>query len=103
MHVECATAGDTQQWRPEHRAVVEREDEVGLQFRDRALQLRRVCIGGSYCRDAVLRGSGRHTCEPLSLIRIVGHGYDQRNIHPTRNERLEATDADVMITEQHGT
>src|ERR1700716_344582 len=101
MHVECTKASDTQQWCRQHRAVVERKNEVGLQVRDPPLQLRRVGMGGSYGRDAILRGGCCHTSEPLSLIRIVGYGHDQRDLHATRNERLEAANADVVITEHH--
>src|ERR1700730_12153366 len=101
MHVECTKASDTQQWCRQPRAVVERKNEVGLQVRDRALQLRRVRIGGSYGRDAVLLGGRCHTAEPLSLMWIVGHGHDQRDLHATRDECFEAANADVVIAEHH--
>ncbi len=99
VHVERAARRQCEQRRLQHPAIVEREDEIGPQRSDLADDLRVVGVVRRDHRNRMLGRCRRDRCEPDRLARRVLVRDDERHPNAVREQRLEATHADVVIRE----
>ena len=99
MHVVGAAARGREHARREHRAVVEREEEVGRDALEALGEGRRVRIVGD--RDLEPAGARElfHALEPDRLARVVVVRHHERNAHSMGEQHREAAHAHVVIGE----
>ncbi len=101
MHVEGTAAGDGQQPLLEHLAVIEGEDEIGLQLAHPGDHFRGIGVLRGDHRDVVPLRQFGDAGEPEGLARVIPVGDQQGNFHPPIEQDRQAAVADVVIGEDH--
>ncbi len=99
MHVEGAERRPRECGDRDQLAVVEREQEVGLERREFFHDVLVAKIGVEMHRDLRLARALRDRGEPELLSRRIGVRVRRDNVHPALQEQREAGVSDIRVPE----